>query len=141
MKNHLFSSVLFLSLLSAPLLAADSDHDRVPDESDKCPNTAQLKKLPADFKYAPAVNQERLKPGPQAHPVNDNGCELDNDGDGIVNSQDYCPDDTPKMLGKGIADNGCPKHSDSDGTPDYRDHCPDTPRDVKTDRYGCPVKS
>ncbi len=115
----------------------DSDHDGVADTVDQCPDTAQLKKLAADFKYAAAVDAERLKPGNKAYPVDSKGCELDTDGDGVVNSQDYCPQDSQAALAKGIAANGCPKHSDADGTPDYRDKCPNTPRGVKTDKHGC----
>ena len=133
-------TVLLLALhttLVYSTAAADSDHDGVPDALDKCPNSTQIKKLPADFKYAAAVDPERLKPGKQAYPVDTNGCEFDNDGDGVVNSLDYCPDDSKETLSKGIAANGCPKHSDKDGTPDYRDKCPNTPPGVKTDQYGC----
>ena len=117
---------------------ADSDHDGVPDALDKCPNTQQLQKLPADFKYAPAVNPERLKPGTQAYPVDKDGCEADSDGDGVVDSQDFCPHDSEQALSMGVAENGCPRHSDQDGTPDYRDKCPGTPSGTKTDQFGCP---
>ena len=98
-----------------------------------------MSKLPADFKYGVAVDPERLKPGAKAFPVDENGCEFDTDGDGIINSKDYCPEDTAETLSKGIAVNGCPKHSDADGTPDYRDDCPDTPKGVKVNHLGCPV--
>ena len=123
----------------ASSIAQDSDNDGVVDELDKCPNTAQLKKLSPDFKYAAAVNPDRLKPGSQAYPVDKDGCELDNDGDGVVNSQDYCLENTTIELSKGVAKNGCPKHSDFDGTPDYRDKCPDTPKGTKADKNGCPI--
>ena len=98
-----------------------------------------LKKISPDFKYAAAVNQDRLKPGKQAYPVDKNGCEIDTDKDGVVDSKDYCPHNTPAALSQGVAINGCPKHSDFDGTPDYRDKCPGTPRGVRTDKHGCPV--
>ncbi|RDH88588.1 MAG: hypothetical protein DIZ78_01255 [endosymbiont of Escarpia spicata] len=142
MSKKPFGTLLLLAAFvagSAGAVEPDSDHDGVADALDRCPNTAQLKKLPADFKYATAVNQERLKPGPRAYPVDAHDCEPDNDGDGIVNSRDYCPEDTPQTLSKGIAPNGCPKHSDFDGTPDYRDNCPNTPRGIKTDALGCPA--
>ncbi|MEZ5478484.1 MAG: thrombospondin type 3 repeat-containing protein [Thiolinea sp.] len=109
----------------------DSDHDNVADSVDKCPETAQIQKISPDFKLAMAVDPERLDPEAKAYPVDEDGCEFDNDGDGVVNSQDYCPDDTEFMLSAGIATNGCPRHSDFDGTPDYRDDCPDTPRESK----------
>jgi len=134
-------TLLFISVISASadVMASDVDADGVADDLDKCPNTAQLKKLPADFKYGVAVDPERLKPGAKAFPVDENGCEFDTDGDGVINSKDYCPEDTVEALSKGVAGNGCPKHSDGDGTPDYRDNCPDTPIGVKVDNLGCPM--
>lgn len=116
----------------------DGDHDGVPDTADECPNTAQLNKLPADFKFKQAVNPERLKPGPQAYPVMANGCEPDTDGDGVVNSQDWCPNDTEQAISQGVEVNGCPRQSDGDGTPDFRDECPNTPQGTPTDARGCP---
>ena len=119
-------------------MANDADADGIVDKLDKCPDTAQLKKLPADFKYSAAVDPERLMPEVMAFPVDENGCEFDTDGDGVINSKDYCPEDTAETLSKGIAVNGCPKQSDADGTPDYRDNCPDTPKGIKVDNLGCP---
>ncbi len=136
------SSLILVLLLLAPLgqaMEADADHDGVPDAQDKCPDTAQIRKLDPSFKYAAAVDPRRLTEGPQAYPVDANGCEFDRDGDGVVDSRDFCPDDTPQMLSHGVAANGCPRQSDGDGTPDYRDHCPDTPRGVKADADGCPL--
>lgn len=132
-----------MSVTFAPanVMANDADADGVEDKLDKCPNTAQLKKLPADFKYSVAVDPERLKPGTKAFPVDEYGCELDTDGDGVINSKDYCPEDTAETLSKGIAVNGCPKQSDADGTPDYRDNCPGTPKGVKVDNLGCPLSA
>lgn len=131
--------LLSVSTASANTIQNDADADGVADQFDICPDTAQLKKLPADFKYGVAVDQERLKPGPKAFPVDKDGCEFDTDGDGVINSKDYCPEDTALTLSKGVAANGCPKQSDADGTPDYRDNCPDTPRGVKVDSLGCAV--
>jgi len=140
-KKPVTVSTLFLLLTIGAVnaLAVDSDHDGVPDSADKCPNTAQLKKLSADFKFAAAVNPDRLKPAPRAYPVDQTGCEPDTDGDGVIDSRDYCPEDSEETLSMGVAENGCPKHSDGDGTPDYRDRCPNTPRKVKTDKHGCEV--
>lgn len=139
LKQQLILPVLLSGFIISPgrVLAMDSDHDGVPDSKDRCPNTAQLKKLPADFKFAAAVNPDRLKPEPRAYPVDQYGCEFDTDSDGVVNSKDYCQEDSKKSRSMGVAKNGCPKHSDGDGVPDYRDRCPNTPTKVKTDRYGC----
>lgn len=119
--------------------AADSDFDGVPDDRDICPNTTQLKTLPADFRYRRAVSMDRYSGQPKAWPVDRFGCEPDSDNDGVIDSADFCREDTAEAIAKGVAENGCPRHSDTDGTPDWRDRCPDTPRGVSTDRYGCPV--
>lgn len=137
--SFIFFFTLFFSPLSIATTDNDNDNDGVIDSLDKCPDTIQLKKLPTDFRYAIAVNPERLKPGSQAYSVDKNGCEFDTDNDGVINSQDYCPENTVIELSKGIAKNGCPKHSDLDGTPDYRDKCPNTPRGVKTNKDGCQI--
>jgi len=136
--RFLIGLVLGLNVETTQGQEPDSDHDGVPDAADRCPNTAQLRKLAPDFRFGAAVNPERLKPRPQAHPVDAAGCEFDNDGDGVVNSRDFCPDDSAEALSAGVAVNGCPKHSDFDGTPDYRDRCPETPIGVATDAQGCP---
>ena len=135
-----FVLLLFVSLTFADKALPDSDHDGVPDKDDRCPNTAQLKLLPKSFRFSAAVNPDRLDDMPKAYPVDEFGCELDNDGDGVVNSKDYCPEDIQVELSHGVAENGCPRHSDADGTPDYRDKCPNTPRGIKTDQFGCSVK-
>jgi OOP family OmpA-OmpF porin len=123
---------------SAPA-ATDTDHDGVPNHRDLCPQTAQLQKLSPQFTYRFAVSADRYSSEPKAWPVDSSGCEPDSDDDGIVDSQDYCPDDSSRAIAKGVASNGCPVHSDFDGTPDFRDECPGTPRGVRTDASGCPV--
>jgi len=66
------------------------------------------------------------------------GCPLDSDGDGVPDYLDKCPGTT-----KGVAVDaaGCPIDSDGDGVPDYLDKCPGTPRGAKVDAKGCPVDS
>ena len=59
----------------------------------------------------------------------------DDDGDGVPNHLDKCPD-TPKNVKVDAA--GCPLDSDGDGVPDYLDKCPGTPRGVPVDKNGCP---
>lgn len=58
----------------------DSDHDGVPDNMDKCPNT------------------------PQGVKVDKNGCPIDTDGDGVPDYMDKCPN-TPK--GAIVDEDGC----------------------------------
>jgi OmpA-OmpF porin, OOP family len=63
--------------------------------------------------------------------VDERGCVLDNDKDGIVNEEDACPDKF------GIAAlKGCPD-SDGDGVADNEDRCP-TVKGPLTNK-GCPV--
>jgi OmpA-OmpF porin, OOP family len=99
---------------AAPVVAAappaDSDHDGVTDDLDKCPGT------PAGAK------------------VDAVGCELDSDGDGVVDRLDQCPD-TPK--GTPVNATGCPLDSDGDGVMDSDDRCPNTPKGDRVDVHGC----
>ena len=62
----------------------------------------------------------------------------DDDGDGVPNHLDKCPD-TPH--GVTVDAHGCPVDSDGDGVPDYLDKCPGTPKGVQVDSTGCPVDS
>ena len=62
------------------------------------------------------------------------GCPLDSDQDGVINSKDLCPN-TP--YGAEVDVNGCPFDTDQDGVPDFRDDCPNTPYGVPVDERGC----
>lgn len=62
----------------------------------------------------------------------------DNDGDGVLNSADQCPN-TP--AGIKVDAKGCPLDSDGDGITDDKDECPDTPQGTKVDNKGCPLKA
>ncbi len=62
--------------------------------------------------------------------------EMDDDGDGVVNSLDRCPN-TPR--GATVDARGCPLDSDGDGVYDYLDKCPNTPRGLAVDHRGCPL--
>lgn len=135
-KAHL---ILLMALLAGTPLQAvvpDEDNDGVPDTLDKCPGSVAMPSVSSDFINKHAITKKQLQPGKAG--VDENGCEADSDGDGVLDSKDYCPDDSPEAISMGVAQNGCPKHSDFDGTPDYRDHCPGTPMGVATDRQGCP---
>jgi len=64
--------------------------------------------------------------------------ESDSDGDGVVDSEDMCPE-TP--YGVSIDEFGCPVDTDKDGVPDYIDECPGTPVGTTIDQKGCPLDS
>ena len=70
--------------------------------------------------------------------VDDQGCPLDSDGDGVPDHLDKCPG-TPE--GVKVDERGCPLDSDGDGVPDYLDKCPDTPEGMSVDCRGCPLDS
>ena len=70
--------------------------------------------------------------------MNDKGCELDSDNDGVVDSTDQCPD-TP--AGAKVNDKGCELDSDNDGVVDSTDQCPDTPAGAKVNDKGCELDS
>jgi OOP family OmpA-OmpF porin len=68
--------------------------------------------------------------------VDEYGCPLDGDGDGVYDGLDTCPD-TPQ--GAVVDITGCPLDTDKDGIFDGLDKCPDTPLDVDVDVRGCPL--
>ncbi len=139
MKIYLLITAALLIVNVQAGVINDADNDGIADEYDQCPATARLHKLPADFKFGAALDPQRLEQGAQAYPVDKTGCEIDSDHDGVIDSKDFCPDNSKLETSHGVAENGCPLHSDFDGTPDYRDLCPKTPQNIKTDKAGCPV--
>jgi OOP family OmpA-OmpF porin len=75
---------------------------------------------------------------PKGVKVDAEGCPLDSDGDGVPDYLDKCPG-TPK--GVAVDATGCPIDSDGDGVPDYLDKCPGTPKGAAVDATGCPIDS
>jgi len=73
---------------------------------------------------------------PKGVTVDSSGCPLDIDGDGAYDYLDKCPH-TPK--GVTVDSSGCPLDTDGDGVYDYLDKCPDTPKGVTVDSSGCPL--
>ncbi len=60
----------------------------------------------------------------------------DSDGDGVDDSEDFCPDTPPHI---NVDDFGCPLDSDNDGVPDQIDLCAETPPGFVVDTNGCPI--
>jgi len=75
---------------------------------------------------------------PKCVQVDATGCPLDSDHDGVPDMDDKCPN-TP--AGVKVDASGCPIDSDGDGVPDSLDKCPDTPAGVAVDASGCPIDS
>ena len=76
------------------------------------------------------------------------GDVFDQDGDGINDDEDKCPNNTVEEVSKGVyhdgPNKGCPIDSDDDGVPDYRDDCPNnTPMEIDrgVNNRGCPTDS
>ncbi len=99
--------------------SADCDGNGVPDECDLAAGAADC-----DGNGVPDV------------------CQPDNDGDGVIDACDGCPDTPP---GVKVDEVGCPEpvkepevdDSDGDGVADDGDWCPDTPRGAAVDEHGC----
>src|SRR5207249_2745324 len=70
--------------------------------------------------------------------VDQRGCPLDADQDGVPDGLDKCPG-TP--AGAHVDATGCPTDADADGVPDGLDQCPNTPAGLKVDAKGCPIDS
>jgi outer membrane protein OmpA-like peptidoglycan-associated protein len=93
---------------------ADSDHDGILNNRDRCPNT------------------------PEGAQVDGSGCPADSDSDGVANGVDRCPN---TAVGATVDASGCPRDTDNDNIPDGVDKCPDTPEGVLVDANGCPKDS
>ncbi len=75
---------------------------------------------------------------PKGVQVYSDGCPVDLDQDGVPDYLDQCPNTPP---GTPVDSRGCPLDSDGDGVPDHLDQCPGTPQGVKVDARGCPLDS
>jgi OOP family OmpA-OmpF porin len=167
MRKTITASFIFLAFLfpfvlsscahiSTPVLV-DSDNDGVPDNYDnrhdftipqyydKCPTSTPMGVkvdnvgCPLDADKDGVSDYLDKCPGtPIGIKVDKDGCPLDTDKDGVPDYLDKCPG-TP--AGVKVDQNGCPLDSDGDGVPDYLDKCPGTPAGVKVDKDGCPLDS
>lgn len=144
MKTLTIFNILLAASFAAAVCTActgadsDKDHDGIADHIDQCPDTPALRKGNPNSKYAVLFTQQELSAQNISVAVDENGCALDSDADGVADYRDYCPDNSPLEISAGVSKNGCPLQSDADGTPDYRDKCPGTLAGTKTNRFGCP---
>lgn len=82
-----------------------------------------------------ALGNVDLCAGTESHlPVNNQGCPLDTDEDGILDGDDQCPGSPP---GEPVNPQGCPVDFDGDGVPNHRDHCRNTSSGVPVNALGC----
>ncbi|RKZ70342.1 MAG: hypothetical protein DRR19_33435 [Candidatus Parabeggiatoa sp. nov. 1] len=74
-----------------------------------------------------------------AKPLEVCGDILDKDGDGVLDDEDACPENSSEQIAQGVVQHGpkkgCPIDSDNDGVPDYRDACPAQSESI--DGRGC----
>jgi outer membrane protein OmpA-like peptidoglycan-associated protein/opacity protein-like surface antigen len=84
----------------------------------------------------PPVKVKKCPDTPPGCVVDEEGCPIDSDMDGVCDGLDKCPD-TPR--GCIVDKDGCPIDSDMDGVIDCLDKCPGTPAGVKVDKDGCPI--
>ncbi|MEW8364727.1 MAG: OmpA family protein [Candidatus Thiodiazotropha taylori] len=88
--------------------------------------------------YRDKATQESGCFGEPVVAVKEDQTEADSDGDGVVDSQDKCPN---SAAGSKVGIDGCPLDSDGDGVVDGEDKCPDTAQGLKVDAMGCEVDS
>ncbi|MCQ2198400.1 MAG: OmpA family protein [Paludibacteraceae bacterium] len=67
--------------------------------------------------------------------IDEKGCPIDSDGDGVADYLDQCPG-TPAAAKGFVDEKGCPIDTDGDGIYDYEDACPNE-KGVK-ENNGCP---
>lgn len=122
----------------------DTDHDGVPDRSDRCPGTpigarVDLSGCPIDSDHDGVPDGiDQCDRTPAGARVDAKGCPSDADGDGVLDGIDTCPN-TPAHAVVDAA--GCPLDSDGDGVFDGLDQCPATPKGCTVDASGCPMDS
>ena len=68
--------------------------------------------------------------------VDELGCELDSDRDGVVDSIDQCPSSAENEQ---VDETGCNKDADGDGVLDEADQCPDTVKGASINAAGCAI--
>ena len=125
-KAETLSGFFYGAKQSAAPVLVDSDNDGIPDNYD---NRDVYKMIPPYLDRCPTSTPIGVK-------VDNLGCPLDADSDGVPDYLDKCPG-TP--AGVKVDKDGCPLDSDGDGVPDYEDKCSGTPAGVKVDKDGCPI--
>jgi outer membrane protein OmpA-like peptidoglycan-associated protein len=73
---------------------------------------------------------------PPGYIVDKYGCVIDSDGDGVADDLDKCPG---TAFGVAVDGEGCPLDADGDGVLNDVDTCPGTPAGVAVDSLGCPL--
>jgi outer membrane protein OmpA-like peptidoglycan-associated protein len=130
-----------------PMLT-DRDGDRIPDDTDKCPDDPEDYDRFQDDDGCPDADNDKdgiadlddtcpMKPEDKDGFRDDDGCpDDDNDGDGILDSSDKCPSE-PEDRDRFEDEDGCPDDdNDKDGVADLDDACPNAAGAAED--AGCP---
>jgi outer membrane protein OmpA-like peptidoglycan-associated protein len=83
-------------------------------------------------------NRDRCPDTPAGASVDARGCPQDSDNDGVPDGVDRC---ATTIAGAAVDSRGCSQDSDGDNIPDGLDKCPDSPAGVLVDPRGCPRDS
>jgi len=135
----------------------DLDLDGVLNEKDRCPDTAlgeevdvngcTIEQIEADEDLDGVLNEDDACPGSSLdEEVDETGCtegQKDDDGDGVPNFVDRCPDTPSDTNPEDIDENGCTtqqlfRDDDGDGVQNEDDQCPNTPEGALITETGCP---
>lgn len=127
-SHHLLDPVEFYAPGNpAQIISHDYNDDGSPDLAVMSANTA------TSLTFFYNVNQGHSNSDPeQSSP-----CYCDDDNDGVLNTEDECPDTTE---GDTVDAYGCSSSQlddDDDGVANDMDHCPETPEDETVDENGC----
>ena len=120
----------------------DTDGDAVPDNDDRCPQTAAAVVVDeagceADSDHDGVLNPvDQCAATPADASVDARGCETDSDGDGVSDSSDQCPE---TVAGADVNRQGCEPDCDADGVVNSQDKCPRTPAGASVNAQGCEV--
>jgi len=100
-----------------------------------CGATEEVAQAPVPAREVAPRPVQPAQPAQPARPV----VAGDEDGDGVSDTVDICPNTPPGMR---VDQLGCPLLSDSDGdgVVDENDRCPNTPENSVVDLEGCPLK-
>jgi OOP family OmpA-OmpF porin len=134
---------LFYTVTTGLTFYIGRGEDTDDDSKDMCPGTPPGVKVdefgcPLDSDNDGVPDYlDKCSNTPNGVKVDREGCPLDADGDGVPDYLDKCSN-TP--TGVSVDAGGCPLDSDEDGVPDYLDKCPKTPKGTEVDSNGCPVK-
>jgi outer membrane protein OmpA-like peptidoglycan-associated protein len=116
----------------------------VKNKKDKCPDTPFGYQVDEEGCIVDADkdgvpdNLDECPDTPLGYQVDEKGCTVDTDKDGVPNNLDKCAGTLNNVP---VDEHGCPFDEDGDGVSDSFDKCPKTPAGAVVGRDGCPIDS